>query len=87
MTESGRDAFTPKPHLQFGRYRHYSGKEYEAMQLVCHSETLEWMVLYRRLYKTDGPEYWVRPYEMFIETVLIDGESKPRFTFIDKMPK
>jgi hypothetical protein len=70
-----------------GRYRHYSGKEYEAVQLVCHSETLEWMVLYRRLYEAEGPEYWVRPYAMFIEEVTIDGQTKPRFEFIDKSAK
>lgn len=79
------DAFTPKPVLKKGRYRHYSGKEYQVVDLVCHSETLEWLVLYRRLYESDGPELWVRPYEMFIETVEYNGKTMPRFEYIDKI--
>jgi hypothetical protein len=76
------DNFTPKPELQKGRYRHYSGKEYEVIDVVCHSETLEWYVLYKRLYEADGPELLVRPYEMFIEDVDYNGKTMPRFEYI-----
>ena len=75
---------TPRPALPLGRYRHYKGNEYQVLDLVCHSETLEWHVLYKRLYDREGPELWVRPYEMFIETVEVDGNTVPRFEFIDK---
>ncbi|MCL6263087.1 DUF1653 domain-containing protein [Craterilacuibacter sp. RT1T] len=68
---------TVKPELTPGRYRHYKGQDYEVIDLVCHSETEEWLVLYRPLYGEGG--LWVRPYTMFFEDVIIDGVSIPRF--------
>ena len=66
--------------FRLGRYRHYSGKEYEAMGVARHSETLEEMVVYRALYG-DGL-IWVRPLGMFLEEVEADGQRVPRFRFI-----
>ena len=62
------------------RYRHYSGKEYEAIAVARHSETLEDLVVYRALYGEFG--VWVRPLAMFEETVTHDGKQKPRFAKI-----
>ncbi len=64
-----------------GRYRHYKGMEYQVLDTVRHSETCEPMTLYRALYGEQG--LWVRPAEMFLETVVIEGIAKPRFTRID----
>jgi len=61
-----------------GRYRHYKGGEYEVVDCVRHSETLEPLVLYRALYGEGG--LWVRPHAMFFETIVVDGVSRPRFT-------
>jgi hypothetical protein len=61
-----------------GRYRHYKGMEYEVIDTVRHSETLEPMTLYRALYGEHG--LWVRPAAMFLEEVVIDGVRQPRFT-------
>lgn len=75
--------------LKTGRYRHYKGKFYEVTGLVMHSETREKLVLYKALY--DCPEledefgkdpFFVRPYDMFFETVMIDGKEQPRFAFV-----
>ncbi|WP_051304685.1 DUF1653 domain-containing protein [Chitinilyticum litopenaei] len=66
-----------RPQLAPGRYRHYKGKEYEVIDLARHSETLEWLVVYRPLYGEGA--LWVRPYAMFIETVQINGVDVPRF--------
>lgn len=63
-----------------GRYRHYKGNEYEVIDLARHSETLEWLVVYRPLYGEGA--LWVRPYAMFLETVTVDGQSVPRFARI-----
>jgi hypothetical protein len=63
-----------------GRYRHYKGGEYEVIDTVRHSETLEPMTLYRALYGAHG--LWVRPAAMFNETVVIEGVTQPRFTKI-----
>ncbi|MEB0058381.1 MULTISPECIES: DUF1653 domain-containing protein [unclassified Variovorax] len=60
-----------------GRYRHYKGDEYEVIDTVRHSETLEPMTLYRALYGQHG--LWVRPTAMFGETVQFDGVERLRF--------
>jgi hypothetical protein len=61
-----------------GRYLHYKGKEYTVLGVARHSETLEELVVYRQEYGDRG--LWVRPAEMFTETVMVDGTSVPRFT-------
>ncbi|BCL74837.1 hypothetical protein JHS3_05730 [Jeongeupia sp. HS-3] len=71
---------TPRPALQTGHYRHYKNMNYEVVDVVRHSETLEWLVLYRALYGDFG--LWVRPYEMFFENVTIEGRTVPRFAYI-----
>jgi hypothetical protein len=63
-----------------GLYRHYKGKDYRVIGLCRHSETQEWLVLYRQLY--GDLALWVRPAGMFIETVTIDGKTIPRFARI-----
>ena len=69
-----------KPDVPPGRYRHYKGNEYEVLDLVRHSETEEWLVLYRALYGERG--LWVRPCAMFVEPVDMNGESCPRVELI-----
>jgi hypothetical protein len=64
-----------------GKYRHYKGGEYEVFFVARHSETEEEMVVYRTLYGDFS--YWVRPLEMFLENVEIDGVEQPRFMRID----
>lgn len=64
-----------------GRYRHFKGKEYEVIGVAKHSETLEDMVVYRKLYDDGG--LWVRPKEMFLDTVERDGKVFKRFTLIE----
>ncbi len=64
-----------------GRYRHYKGNEYEVIGEGTHTETEERFVVYKALYEPYG--IWVRPYDMFFETVMIDGNTIPRFTKID----
>ncbi|WP_022962361.1 DUF1653 domain-containing protein [Halopseudomonas pelagia] len=68
--------------LRPGRYRHYKGKDYEVVGLATHSETEEKLVVYRTLYGEF--DLWVRPLEMFVGTVELDGEPTPRFTFISE---
>ena len=64
-----------------GRYRHFKGNEYEVLYIARHSETLEPMVVYRTLYGEGG--VWVRPAQMWNETVERDGRTYVRFTKID----
>lgn len=61
-----------------GRYRHYKGGEYEVVGTACHSESDEQLVVYRCLY--DNNSLWVRPLEMFMDSVIINGEKIQRFS-------
>ena len=61
-----------------GKYRHFKGNEYEVTGIARHSETGEPMVVYRALYRDGG--LWVRPAEMWNETVTLDGKTYQRFT-------
>jgi len=65
-----------------GRYRHYKGNEYRVIGLAKHSETLEELVVYEALYDNPRSKLWVRPKEMFLEEVEVNGVRIPRFAFI-----
>lgn len=67
--------------LEKGIYQHYKGEKYEVYMTAQHSETEEWMVVYKALYGNEG--IWVRPYGMFVENVEVDGLSVPRFKKIE----
>ena len=60
-----------------GTYRHYKGNLYEVLDVARHSETEEWVVVYRALYGDRG--LWVRPLDMFTGTVVVNAENVPRF--------
>jgi hypothetical protein len=66
--------------IKKGIYRHYKGNLYEVLMTAQHSETEEWMVLYKALYGEKGT--WVRPYDMFVEKVMIGGIEVERFVFV-----
>lgn len=61
-----------------GRYRHYKGNKYEVLGEGIHTETEERLIIYKALYEPFT--IWVRPYDMFFETVTIDGQEIPRFS-------
>ena len=61
-----------------GKYVHFKGGRYEVIGTAAHSETLEDMVVYRKLYG-DG-SMWVRPVVMWNEVVEHNGRQVKRFT-------
>ena len=68
-----------------GKYQHYKGNIYQVISIAYHSETLEKMVVYQAQY--DSPEFgkkpiFVRPFQMFLERVTIDGKKIPRFKYL-----
>ena len=66
------------PKLEKGEYQHYKGNRYEVLGVAHHTETLEPIVVYKPLYNTKA-ELFVRPYNMFVENVIVDGIEIPRF--------
>ena len=66
-----------------GIYRHYQGNLYQVLHTANHSETEETLVVYRCLYGEYG--VWVRPIEMFGESVTVDGKLVPRFELIQSL--
>ena len=68
--------------MKRGIYKHYKGNLYEVLDTGRHSETEEWMVIYRTLYGDGGT--WVRPYDMFIETIKLEGKVVKRFEYMGK---
>lgn len=71
--------------LKMGLYRHYKGPKYEVLHLAQHSETEEWLVVYRPCYGERA--IWVRPLAMFTETLVSpDGKRVARFEWIGEPP-
>lgn len=60
-----------------GIYRHFKGNRYQVLAIATHSETLQKMVVYKALYGEGG--IWVRPLDMFEETIERDGKVIKRF--------
>ena len=72
------------PELRKGYYRHYKGPYYEVLDLVRHSESEEWLVLYRTCY--GDWSRWVRPWEMFTGTVTTADGERPRLAWVGERP-
>ena len=58
-------------------FRHFKGNRYRLEGFAKDSETMEELVVYRALYGDGG--LWVRPAEMFFETIERDGKRMKRF--------
>ncbi|UTA46635.1 DUF1653 domain-containing protein [Simiduia sp. 21SJ11W-1] len=67
-----------------GIYRHYKGQQYQVFGVARHSETEQWLVVYRCLY--GDYSWWTRPLDMFTEQVSVAGESVARFEFVSGAP-
>jgi hypothetical protein len=59
------------------RYKHFKGNEYLVINIAKNSETLEDMVVYQQQY--GDKSIWVRPLNMFLDMVTVEGKEKYRF--------
>lgn len=66
--------------IKKGIYRHFKGKLYNVLEVAKHSETMEEYVVYKALYGEEG--IWVRPLDMFTETIVRDGQEIKRFELV-----
>lgn len=60
-------------------FMHYKNKPYKYIGEARHSETQEDLVIYETLYDNPSAKIWVRPKEMFFESIELNGELTPRF--------
>ena len=65
-----------------GLYRHYKGNTYKIIALGKHSETLEELVVYKRI-EDDIKDVWVRPLNSFVSSVDNGDNGIPRFEYVD----
>lgn len=68
--------------IEPGIYKHYKGKEYKVIGVAKHTETDEELVIYQALY--DDFAFWVRPLNIFKESVTIDEQQVPRFKYLQE---
>lgn len=73
-----------------GVYEHYKSTpakemQYRVLGVVRNTETEQLMVVYEALYDCgDYGQMWVRPLDMFLQEVEVEGKKIPRFTLIAK---
>lgn len=62
-------------------YRHYKGDEYRIVTVATHTENHKSYIVYQALY--DG-RVWVRPLNMFKQSVTFNGKKVKRFERINE---
>ena len=71
------------PKLEKGKYRHNkTGNLYEVIGVALHSEQVLPVVVYKPLYDSKY-ELCVRPYEVFVDSVVLNGKTVRRFEKIN----
>jgi hypothetical protein len=65
--------------IKLGIYKYFKGTEVRVICEALHSETKELVVVYTHL---EDNKNWIRPKEMFLEEVEIDGKKVPRFEYL-----
>jgi hypothetical protein len=63
------------------KLRHYKGGRYTVIGQGAHSETLEDMIIYQN---DKDKKVWIRPLQMFYETVEFKGETVMRFEVVNE---
>ena len=71
--------------IKLGKYRHFKGMDVEVVGVAMDSETMEKMVVYNHPDPVKGEgsnTMWVRPLDMFMETIEREGKVIKRFEYI-----
>jgi hypothetical protein len=68
--------------FKLGKYKSHKGKYYLVIGISKHSETLEEFITYICLYDNPRGQMWIRPKQMFIETIIVNGKKVKRFEFV-----
>ncbi len=67
--------------IKLGKYQHFKGSYYQVLHLARHSESEEHLVVYHPF--DNKNDIWVRPLDMFKETIIRNGKSIQRFQFVE----
>lgn len=67
--------------MKLGQYQHFKGNMYTLLHVAKHSETEELMAVYQPNY--GDREIFVRPLDMFDETIKRDGKTFKRFAYVE----
>ena len=65
--------------VKLGTYKHFKGTKVRVICEALHSETKEPLVVYTHL---EDNKNWVRPREMFLEEVEVNGKKVSRFEYL-----
>jgi hypothetical protein len=68
--------------IKYGKYRHFSGEEYEVIGVAHECATMEPLVIYKPLYECLYPQLWARSVHSFVDHVDHKGTPVKRFTKI-----
>ena len=68
--------------LQPGLYEHYKGNRYRVHFVAKWEEDMTPVVVYEALYDNPRGPYFVRPLDVFLEEVEVDGVMKPRYRYL-----
>ncbi len=82
MSQDSLPCFSPEANsiVVGSLYEHYKGLRYKILGVARHSETLEELIVYQALYGEGN--IWVRPLNMFLESIVINGQLQPRFKLV-----
>ena len=72
--------------VKLGKWQHFKGMIVEVIGIAKHSENLEEYVVYTHdnpVKGFEGKTMWIRPKDMFLETIERDGKIIKRFEFIE----
>ncbi len=65
-----------------GKYRHFKGNEYLVYGSCLVGSNEEKYILYERLVNNS---FWIRPYDMYFETVEREGKTFKRFELVENL--
>ncbi len=69
--------------IKLGTYRHFKGHTVEVIGIAKSSEDYDQeFVVYHHPDEYGKDQLWIRPKEMFLETIERDGKTMPRFEYI-----
>ena len=69
--------------VKIGKYKHFKGHLCNVIGVAKYSEDEnKEFVVYEHTYDDGRMQLWVRPKEMFLEEVEVNGKKMPRFEYL-----